>query len=274
MLYRVLIAYILDRFVSDGPVQSLLHRLSLRLQMGRPVGPGPVAGDQSAADALVSRQNVHPAAEAKARQQGPAAGQRRLATLAPERLPRRAEAAGRFGSTGTAAGTRRVRVYSRIGHWLKSGKGLVPIRRVYVIDCDATYRDKVFLSTDVSMSPKQIIGIDGGRWNIETLVSRMPGALGVGADAGPQPPDGASDGCVAVLSGQRGGVFLRRVARRAGASPGQKSCAGKRSVTFSDMMVSVRRYLWVSWVFEQAPGGRAVLKLAPRVRRLLDFGLS
>ncbi len=53
-----------------------------------------------------------------------------------------------------------------------------------------------------------------------------------------------------------------------------RSWRGKTRVTFSDMFVSVRRYLWVRWVFEQVPGGRAVLKLSPRVRKLLDFGLS
>ena len=98
----------------------------------------------------------------------------------------------------------------------------MPIRWVYVIDCDRTHRDEVFFSTDVLMNPTQIIEIYGGRWSIETLVSKMPGALRVGDVAGPQPPDGATGRCVAVLSVQRGEVFLRRVAPRAGASPGQK----------------------------------------------------
>ncbi len=40
-----------------------------------------------------------------------------------------------------------------------------------------------------------------------------------------------------------------------------RSSLGKERVTFSDKIISVRHHLWMKWVFEQMPGGQAVLKL-------------
>lgn len=49
---------------------------------------------------------------------------------------------------------------------------------------------------------------------------------------------------------------------------------GKEATTFSDMIISVRHHLWVEWIFTQVPGGQAVQKLSPPIRKLLDFGLT
>ena len=53
-----------------------------------------------------------------------------------------------------------------------------------------------------------------------------------------------------------------------------RSWYGKEGTTFSDMMVSVRRYLWMEWVFAQVPGGQAVQKLPIAARKLMDLGLT
>ena len=49
---------------------------------------------------------------------------------------------------------------------------------------------------------------------------------------------------------------------------------GKDSVTFSDMIISVRHHLWCRWVFERTPGGEAVQKLTMPIRTPIDFGLT
>lgn len=54
----------------------------------------------------------------------------------------------------------------------------------------------------------------------------------------------------------------------------ERSRIGKEVITFSDMIISVRHYLWVNWGFEQVPAGAAVLKLPLPIRKLLDFGLT
>jgi len=50
--------------------------------------------------------------------------------------------------------------------------------------------------------------------------------------------------------------------------------AGKEPVTLSDLIISVRHHLWMEWVFAQVPGGGAVQKLPPSIRKLLDFRLT
>jgi hypothetical protein len=52
------------------------------------------------------------------------------------------------------------------------------------------------------------------------------------------------------------------------------SWLGKNHTTFSDMHATVRRYLWLEWVFAQAPGGEGVRKLSRPVQRLIDYGLT
>jgi hypothetical protein len=65
-------------------------------------------------------------------------------------------------------GRRRVEVVSGTGQWYKSGRGLVPVRWVYVHDRDGTHRDEYFFSTDLSLSPAALIEQYTARWNIET----------------------------------------------------------------------------------------------------------
>jgi hypothetical protein len=49
---------------------------------------------------------------------------------------------------------------------------------------------------------------------------------------------------------------------------------GKETVTFSDMLCSARRYLWLEWVLAHVPGGTGVQKLPGPMRTILDFGLA
>ena len=76
-------------------------------------------------------------------------------------------------------GWRNVEVVTGTGHWFKSGKGLVPIRWVFVRDLEGTHRDEYFFSTDVSMSAGEIIEHYGGRWNIETTFQEMREHIGL-----------------------------------------------------------------------------------------------
>ncbi|QDV61997.1 transposase [Crateriforma conspicua] len=72
-----------------------------------------------------------------------------------------------------------MEVFTETGHWFKSGKGLVEIRRVMVRHLDGTHRDEYLFSTDVQMSVTEIIEMYGGRWNIETTFQEMREHLGL-----------------------------------------------------------------------------------------------
>lgn len=170
-------------------------------------------------------------------------------------------------------GWRRVDVYTDVGCWYKSGKGIVEIRWVYVIDCDGTHRDECFFSTDPTMSATAIIEMYGGRWNIETTFQEMREHFGLETTRGwskltvlRMAP------CLFVLYS----IVVVFFDTLPWTSPHlrERHWAGKSATTMSDMIISVRQYLWHEWVFAQIPDGGIVQKLSHQLRKLLDFGLT
>lgn len=53
------------------------------------------------------------------------------------------------------------------GHWYKKGKGLVPVRLVFVENLTGTHRVESFSTTGIDLPSKQIIESYTGRWAIE-----------------------------------------------------------------------------------------------------------
>lgn len=170
-------------------------------------------------------------------------------------------------------GWRKVEVITGTGGWFKSGKGLVPIRWVFVRDLEGTHRDEYFFTTDPSMTPCQVIEMYGGRWNIETTFQELRAHLGLETTRGWSK--------LTVLRMAPSLILLYTIVvtfydtMPASSSHLRfRSWQGKESITFSDMIISVRHHLWLEWVFEQVPGGTAVRKLPGPIRTLLDFGLT
>lgn len=170
-------------------------------------------------------------------------------------------------------GWRNVKVFTGVGCWYKSGKGIVKIRWVYVIDMEGTHRAECFFSTDPSMSPQEIIEMYGGRWNIETTFQEMREHFGLETTRGwtrgtvlRMAPCLFLHYTIVVLFYDTMPATSRHFRKR--------NWVGKESVTLSDMIISVRHHLWIEWVFAQVPGGGAVQKLPPTIRKLLDFGLT
>ena len=170
-------------------------------------------------------------------------------------------------------GWRNVKVYNGVGCWYKSGKGIVAIGWTYVIDLDGTHREECFFSTDKSMKPEAIIAMYGGRWNIETTFQEMREHFGL------ETTRGWSQGTVLRMAPSLFLLYTIVVLfydtmPRSSIHFRTRHWVGKESVTLSDMIISVRQYLWVQWVFTQVPGGGAIQKLPPPVRKLIDFGLT
>jgi hypothetical protein len=169
-------------------------------------------------------------------------------------------------------GTRRVGLLSRTGYWYKSGRGLVPIRWVFVRDRDGTHRDEFFFSTDPALDPAAIIETYTARWNLETTFQELRALLGLETTRG---------WCrqtvlrmAPCLFGLYTAVVLLYRALPESKREGRVDWPGKPGVTFSDALMAVRRWLWREWVFPQVGVASAVQKLPEPVQQLLLYGLA
>ena len=169
-------------------------------------------------------------------------------------------------------GCRRVQVASGTGHWYKSGRGLVPLRWVFVRDRDGTHRDEYFFTTDPTLAATAVIGYYTGRWNIETTFEELRAHLGLETTRG---------WCANTvlraapcLFGLYTAVALLFHALPQAKRRGARHWPGKAGSTFSDALAAVRRWLWSEWVFPQAGGSAAVEKLPDQLRDIILSALA
>ena len=169
-------------------------------------------------------------------------------------------------------GKRRVEAVTGTGHWYKSGRGLVPLRWVFVHDRDGTHRDEYFLSTDPSLTAKAIIGHYTARWNIETTFQELRAHLGMETTRGwcAQTVLRAAP----CLFGLYTVVALLYQALPEAQRLGAVHWPGKQGVTFSDALAAVRRWLWTEWVFPQAASTAAIEKIPEPLREIIFSALE
>ena len=164
-------------------------------------------------------------------------------------------------------GTRRVEAATGVGHWYKGGRGLVPVRWVFVRDATGTHRDEYLLTTDPALSPDAVVGIYCGRWNIETTFQEARSALGLETTRGwCQKTVLRAGPCLLGLYTVVAVLFHSLPAAK---RCGGVSWPGKATVTFSDALCAVRRWLWAEAILPQAGGGAALKKVPEPVRELL-----
>jgi len=170
-------------------------------------------------------------------------------------------------------GWRNVEVITGKGHWYQAGKGAVQVLWVFVRDLSGTHRDEYFYTTDLSMSAKAVIEMYSGRWNIETTFQEMREHLGLETTRGWSRQTVLRMApclfCLYTIV-----VVFFDTMPWSNQHVRLKQWVGKEKTTFSDMIISVRRYLWMEWIFERVPGGHAVQKLSLPIRKLLDYGLA
>jgi hypothetical protein len=170
-------------------------------------------------------------------------------------------------------GRRDVEVVSGTGHWYKAGQGLVEVRWVYVHDLQGTHRDEYFYSTDVVMTPREIIEEYTGRWNIETTFEEARAYLGLESTRGwCERTVLRAEPCLLGLYSVVALLYwlLPEQDREQGAIDWE----GKQGVTFSDAITAVRRWLWTHWVFPRAGHDSAFEKLPEAFRRLLLYAVA
>jgi hypothetical protein len=167
---------------------------------------------------------------------------------------------------------REVAVVSGTGHWYKGGRGLVEVRWVFVQDRTGTHRDEYFFSTDVAMSPGRIIETYTGRWNIETTFEELRSYGGLETTRGwskntvlrAEPCLFGLYSVVAVLYA----LLPKKEQKRA------VDWKGKTTVTFSDAITAVRRWLWVHWIFARPGYQEGFAKMKRPLRELILAGLA
>jgi hypothetical protein len=164
-------------------------------------------------------------------------------------------------------GTRCVETLDGTGHWSTSGAGLVPLRWVFVRDVTGTHRDEYPFTTDPGLTPTAVIGHYCGRWNIETTFQEARSRLGLESTRGwCQKTVSRAGPC---LLGLYAVVAVRFAALPESKHAGGVSWPGKATVTFSDALCAVRRWLWAEAILPQAGNRTALQKLPEPVRELL-----
>jgi hypothetical protein len=190
----------------------------------------------------------------------------------PRQVAAEAQRLRRHTVSWYGGGTRRVGLLSRTGHWYKSGAGLVPIRWVFVRDRDGTHRDEFFFSTDPTLDPVTIIETYTARWNLETTFQELRALLGLETTRGWSRKTVLR--MAPCLFGLYTAVALLYQALPESKREGGVDWPGKSGVTFSDAMMTVRRWLWREWVFPHTGADAVVRELPEPVQDLLFYGLA
>jgi len=171
-------------------------------------------------------------------------------------------------------GRRRVEWVSGIGWWYKAGKGLVPIRWVFVHDLQGTHRDEYFYTTDTTLSAEQIITYFTARWPIETTFQEMRAHLGFET---PRQRVAKSvlrtAPCLLGLFSMVCLIFAEH-ARRHRVRLRATAWYTKTEPTFADAVATVRRLFWSKTIFAGSSHKDAFQKIPGRLRNLLLDYLS
>jgi hypothetical protein len=141
------------------------------------------------------------------------------------------------------------------------------VRWVFVKDATGTHRDEYLFTTDPALSADAVVVAYCGRWNIETTFQEARCCLGLETTRGwCRKTVSRAAPCLFGLYSVVAILFSALPeSKRAGAV----SWPGKATVTFSDALCAVRRWLWAEAVLPQAGNGTALNKLPEPVRELL-----
>lgn len=170
-------------------------------------------------------------------------------------------------------GRRNVGIVTGTGYWYKAGRGLVPVRWVFVRDRSGTHRDEYFFSTDVQMTPARIIEAFTGRWSIETTFQEARAYLGLETTRGRKPQTVLRMApCLFGLYSFVALLYAQLPKRYAAAA--SVTWAGKRQITFSDAITAVRQWIWIEGVLATPRERAAFSKFSKGVRQALLYAVA
>jgi hypothetical protein len=194
-----------------------------------------------------------------------------------ERVPKPRQAAvtatrTRLTVAWYGGGTRRVEAATGTGHWYKGGEGLVPVRWVFVKDATGTHRDEYLFTTDGGLTADAVVGIYCGRWSIETTFQECRSCVGLETTRGRSRRTVVR--AAPCLFGLYSVVAVLYHSLPEAKRAGTVSWPGKGTVTFSDALTAVRRWIWIEGVSPQAKVDEAIAELPANVRDILLAGLT
>lgn len=174
----------------------------------------------------------------------------------------------------TGGTTRRVGLVSGTGHWYKAGQGLVEVRWVFVHPLEGRHRDGYFYTTDVSLSPEEIVGLYNRRWSIETTFQEVRQHVGFETTRQWTAKSVLRTGpwllglfsVVCLIFAEHARTHKVRVA--------QQPWYHKAEPTFSDALATVRELIWSETILKQALSNKGVQKLPPLLRETLLHHLA
>lgn len=192
---------------------------------------------------------------------------------APSEVVKQTKAPQRLNVAWYGGGRRNVEVVQQTAHWYQAGLPLVAVLWVWVHDCTGTHRDEYFFTTDVSWTASQVIETYTSRWNIETTFQEMRSHLGLETTRGwTEQTVLRVAPCLFGLYTVIAALYVQLPRRRR--LVGVLAWLGKQDVTFSDALTSVRRWMWLEWVFAIPGHTRAFSKLSRPFQQLLLAGLT
>jgi hypothetical protein len=170
-------------------------------------------------------------------------------------------------------GRRRVGLLSDTGLWYNKGRA-VPIRWVMVVDVDGTHRDDCVFSTDVSLSPAEIVSLFTRRWSIEVTFQEVRAHLGF--ETTRQWARRSVLRTAPCLLGLFSVVSLAfdTHLRRHKVRPAATAWYAKEALTFSDAISTIRQDLWRETIFGTSTFNTHITKLARPLRSLLFDALA
>jgi hypothetical protein len=139
---------------------------------------------------------------------------------------------------------RAVEVCSATAVWYHTGMPPVPIRWVLIRDSQNKFRPQALLSTDLSLSPTQIVTAFVQRWQVEVTFHEVRTHLGVEtqrqwADLAIARTTPTLLGLFSVVT-----VLAHSLSSHHPVSPRQAAWYAKSTPTFSDALALVRSHLW------------------------------
>lgn len=172
---------------------------------------------------------------------------------------------------------RTLRYYSEVALWYyHRGGSVVPIRWVWTSNPQTGNQD-YFYTTDLTLSPEQIIRLYMLRWPVETMFQEVREHLGVQTTRHwcQQSVQRVVPLQLAVYS--LVALVYRELAQQQqqGRPPLQNTpCYQKDHVTFTDALAAVRREIWQEGLLPQCLGTQWQQKLPPDLRQFLLDRLS
>lgn len=189
---------------------------------------------------------------------------------APEDIVAQTKSRPRFKVSWYGGGRRQVAVVTGTGHWYKGGQGLVPVRWVFVEDLTGTHRDEYFFTTDIDMTPQQIIAAYTGRWAIEVMFEEAREHVGLETTRGWSARTILrAEPCLFGLYTLTA-LWFSELPKRDRQQPTTAWIGTtKKTLTFSDAITLVRRQIWQFWILESPAHTAVFQKLTTQEKRTL-----